>query len=85
MTLERTGPRVALLCTRGFRDILEIARLAKPGTKLYTHKSVMPEPVVTRRDSFEITERVDRSLYGVDVIEDPQRVDGRWVASGAQR
>ncbi|MGB3482601.1 MAG: hydantoinase/oxoprolinase family protein [Mycobacterium sp.] len=59
VTLERTGPRVALLCTRGFRDVLEIARLAKPGSKLYTHKSVMPEPVVSRRDSFEITERVD--------------------------
>jgi N-methylhydantoinase A len=59
VTLERTGPRVALLCTRGFRDVLEIARLAKPGSKLYTHKSVMPQPVVTRRDSFEVTERID--------------------------
>lgn len=58
VTLERTGPRVAMLCTRGFRDIIEIARLARPGEKLYTLKSVMPEPVVARRDCFEVTERI---------------------------
>ncbi|WP_199435260.1 hydantoinase/oxoprolinase family protein [Qaidamihabitans albus] len=59
VTLERSGPRVALICTRGFRDIVEIARLAKPGSKLYTQKNVMPKPVVVRRDCFEVTERID--------------------------
>jgi N-methylhydantoinase A len=59
VTLERNGPRVALISTRGFRDVLEIGRLAKPGDKLYTLKNVMPEPIVLRRDCFEVTERID--------------------------
>lgn len=72
VTLERTGPRVALLCTRGFRDIIEIARLAKPGSKLYTHKSVMPEPVVERKDCFEVTERVAASGQVIAALDEQE-------------
>jgi N-methylhydantoinase A len=60
VTLERTGPRVAMIATRGFRDMLEIANLARPSNKIYARKRVMPEPVVLRRDRFEVTERTDK-------------------------
>ncbi|XAS74314.1 hydantoinase/oxoprolinase family protein [Micrococcaceae bacterium Sec5.1] len=85
VTLERTGPRVAMLCTRGFRDVLEIARLAKPGTKLYTHKSVMPEPVVARKDCFEVAERINakgevvEELNEDDVREALQSIAARGI------
>lgn len=59
VTLERSGPRVALLATEGFSDVLEIARLSRPAEHLYTLKHVMPEPLVARRDCFGIPERLD--------------------------
>lgn len=72
VTLERTGPRVAMICTRGFRDIIEIARLARPGEKLYTLKDVMPDPVVARADCFEVTERVNAAGQVVAALDEDE-------------
>lgn len=58
-TLERTGPRVGLLCTAGFRDVLEIARLARTAEELYDLRAKPSQPVVRRRDRLEIVERLD--------------------------
>src|SRR5262245_6970298 len=33
--LERSGERIALLSTEGFRDVLEIARLQRPPEQIY--------------------------------------------------
>ncbi len=55
--LEGKGARVALLTTRGFRDVLEIRRLRMP--VLYDIRWRKPEPLVPRRLRFEIDERVD--------------------------
>ncbi len=54
--LERTGARTALLVTRGFRDILRIARQNRP--HLYNFRSLRPSPVIPRRLTLEVDERV---------------------------
>ena len=50
------GARVALLTTKGFRDVLEIARLRMP--QLYNMDWDKPRPLVPRRLRFEIDERI---------------------------
>ena len=53
--IERRGGRVALVTTRGFRDVLELARFRSP--RLYDLGFRKPEPLVERRFRFEIEER----------------------------
>jgi N-methylhydantoinase A len=55
--IERRGARVALITTRGFRDVLELGRFRSP--RLYDLKFRKPEPLVERRLRFEVTERCD--------------------------
>ena len=55
--VERCGARTALVTTRGFRDVLEIARQNR--THLYRlDLPAKPEPLVPRRLRHEISERV---------------------------
>src|SRR5213593_197377 len=54
--LERKGARTALITTRGFRDLLEIARQKRPA--LYDLLAHKPVPLVPRHRRFEVAERV---------------------------
>ncbi|MBW1858994.1 MAG: hydantoinase/oxoprolinase family protein, partial [Deltaproteobacteria bacterium] len=54
--LERKGAKVALLTTRGFRDLLYIARQQRP--RLYDFDCARSKPVVSRDLCFEVPERV---------------------------
>jgi N-methylhydantoinase A len=54
--LEAKWGRVALITTRGFRDVLEIGRQNRP--RLYDLEVVRPTPIVPRDLRFEVTERV---------------------------
>jgi N-methylhydantoinase A len=54
--LERSGPPVGLLTTRGFRDVLEIGRIRTP--TLYDLSWDKPKPLVPRRHRLEVDERV---------------------------
>lgn len=54
--IERTGIPTGLLVTRGFRDILNLARLRIPHPNEFT--SNRPEPLVPRRWVAEIEERI---------------------------
>jgi N-methylhydantoinase A len=54
--LERSGPRTALVVTRGFRDVLQIQRALR--WSMYDVQLEKPRPLVPRSLSFEITERV---------------------------
>jgi N-methylhydantoinase A len=54
--LEGSGPRVGLVTTRGFRDVLEIARIRTP--QLYDLGWQKPAPLVLRRHRYEVEERV---------------------------
>ena len=61
LSLERNGPRIALITTEGFRDVLEIGRLTRPASALYDLLDPGPAPLVARRDRFAVPERVDRT------------------------
>ena len=54
--LERKGARTALITTRGFRDLLEIARQKRPD--LYDLQADKPEPLVPRNLRREVRERL---------------------------
>ena len=54
--LERKGFATALITTRGFRDVLALQRHNR--TRIYDLEYQKPDPVVSRADSFEISERV---------------------------
>jgi N-methylhydantoinase A len=54
--LQKGGARTGLLTTRGFRDVLEIARIRTPGMFDLTWRK--PEPLVPRRWRVEVSERI---------------------------
>lgn len=54
--LERKGAKVALLCTKGFRDIYEIGRGNRP--PIYDIRYKKPKTLLERADVFEIDERI---------------------------
>jgi N-methylhydantoinase A len=60
-TLERTGPRVGMICTSGFRDVLEIARLTRAPEQIYDLKAQPSPTLIMRRDRVEIAERIDHN------------------------
>ena len=62
--LSRRGARTALITTRGFRDVLEIARGNRPD--LFNFAFTKPAPFVPRYLRHEITERID---YRGQVLE----------------
>ena len=55
--IERTGAKLGLLVTAGFRDILEIARMTVPEPARYDSRR--PVPLVPRRRVAEVEERID--------------------------
>ncbi len=56
LVLERKGPRIALVTTAGFRDILHLQRQKR--ADLYDLAYKKPRPLVDRRDIFEVDERL---------------------------
>ena len=54
---ERKGARTALVTTKGFRDVLEIARGNRPD--LYNLRFYKEQPFVPRLLRFEVAERID--------------------------
>jgi N-methylhydantoinase A/oxoprolinase/acetone carboxylase beta subunit len=55
--LERRGAPVALVTTRGFADVIEIARQARPS--LYDAFADRPPPLVERDRRYEVSGRLD--------------------------
>lgn len=54
--LQRKGAKVAVITTKGFRDLLEIGRQARP--LIYDLQADAPEPLAARQHRFEINERI---------------------------
>jgi N-methylhydantoinase A len=54
--IQRKGASVAVITTRGFRDLLEIGRQTRP--HLYSFQVDHPEPLAPRHRRFEIDERI---------------------------
>ena len=72
--LERSGARTGLVTTRGFADVLELARQARP--HLYRPCRDRPRPLP------ELTAEVDERLSPAGVI---RRLDPESVAAAARR
>ena len=75
--IERRGAKVALVTTRGFRDVLALGRFRAP--RLYDLTYRKPEPLAERRLCFEVHERIDAEgnmLLTVNLLEEraPQRM-----------
>ncbi|MFN8704859.1 MAG: hydantoinase/oxoprolinase family protein [Rhodospirillales bacterium] len=56
IVIERRGARTGLLTTRGFRDVLELGRQARPS--IYDYRIQKPPVLVPRERRVEVTERV---------------------------
>lgn len=54
--IERKGAKCALLTTKGFKDVYEIARGNRP--EIYNNRYHRPQPLIPRKDIFEVDERV---------------------------
>ncbi|MDG1430094.1 MAG: hydantoinase/oxoprolinase family protein, partial [Paracoccaceae bacterium] len=54
--IQRTGSRVVLVTTKGFRDLLEIGRQTRP--HMYDLQADHPAPLVDREDRLELNERI---------------------------
>ena len=68
--LESKGANVALVATRGFRDVLELRRSAR--ADLYDLFQDAPSVLVPRRQRFEITERIDAQGAVVIPLDDAE-------------
>src|SRR5918912_3251766 len=65
--LERRGGRVALLTTRGFADVIEIARQDRPS--LYDIWADRPEPLVPRSSRLEVVGRLDATGEEIEPLD----------------
>ena len=73
--LERRGAAVALVTTRGFADVIEIARQDRPS--LYDIWADRPEPLVPRELRLEVDGRLDASGGEIEPVgEAPAVPDG---------
>jgi len=66
--IQRRGGNIAMVTTRGFRDLLEIGRQTRP--HMYSLTEDHPPPLVERRRRFEIDERMDAAGELVTVLCD---------------
>ena len=83
--LEAKGANVALVATRGFRDVLEIRRSAR--ADLYDLFQDAPAVLVPRRRRLEVTERIDaqgRVVTALDESEIDALVDSIRSFGGVQ-
>jgi N-methylhydantoinase A len=73
--LQKRTPKIGLITNRGFRDILEIRRHARPD--VYNHRLEMAAPLVPRNLRLEVTGRLDHHgevLQPLDMAEVEQAV-----------
>lgn len=68
--ITRTGARVGLVTTEGFRDILEIAYQTRPS--LYDARVRRPAPLVLRDHIYEVSERMDADGHVLKAVEQKQ-------------
>lgn len=82
--IERTGGRVAMITTEGFKDLVEIGRQIRP--RIYDLKADAPPPLVPRARRFEVAERIGPRGEVVVPLEDKEidRVVDLVAQSGAE-
>jgi N-methylhydantoinase A len=84
LILERNGAKVALITTKGFRDVLEIMRATRPLP--YDLAWLKPLPLVPRSLCFEVDERIMASGDVAQPIDraDVERVVRAVLAEGVE-
>lgn len=68
--IQRRGAKTALITTKGFRDVVEIARMSRDNMYNWWYKR--PPPIVPRPYRYEVTERIDsrgRVVVGLNLDE----------------
>jgi 5-oxoprolinase (ATP-hydrolysing)/N-methylhydantoinase A len=82
--IERTGARLGLITTRGFRDILEMG--TEQRYDIYDLFLQFPDPLVSRRHRLEVTERMDRDGNVVSPLDaaDVRTAAQRLVSEGIE-
>ena len=65
--VERSGARVGVLTTQGFRDVLEIGRMRRPS--LYDLTQDKPAPLAPRSSIVEVAERIGPDGEVVEVLD----------------
>src|SRR5438093_5586415 len=82
--IQRKGGKVALITTKGFRDLLEIGRQSRP--HMYSLQIDQPAPLVPRERRFEVEERItDGPRVVVPLSEESmQRAVRAALDSGAE-
>ncbi len=70
--ITRRLPRVAMVCTRGFRDVIEIRRANKED--LWDAYKDVARPYVPRRDRLPVSERVDAAGIVVTPLDEAEAV-----------
>ncbi len=68
--LERNGPSLALVVTKGFRDVYEIGRASRP--EMYNVHYRRPERFLRRRDIFEIDGRFLADGTEIEPLDEDQ-------------
>ncbi|MHA7851930.1 hydantoinase/oxoprolinase family protein [Roseovarius sp.] len=71
--LERKGARLAMLVTKGTRDILSLQRHDRKS--IYDLKYKKPEPIIPRNDIFEVSGRISASGEIVSSVDIPTLTD----------
>ncbi len=84
--IQRRGARMALVATKGFCDVLELGRLARPPEALYNIQYEKPPELVPRHMIFEVDERVDTRGQVVRPLRDEEvaRLADRLKAATVQ-
>ena len=82
--IERRGPPIALLTTRGFRDVLHIQRSLR--WSMYEVQIEKPRPIVPRSRTWEVGERcrADGTVLTPLPEEEVVAIAGRLVALGIE-
>jgi N-methylhydantoinase A len=82
--IERRGSKVVLVATRGFRDVLEIAKEARHD--LYDLNLERPEPLVPRPLRIEVDERISATGEVLEPLSDEEvgRIVDRLRELGAE-
>ena len=81
--IQRTGSRVALVTTKGFRDLLEIGRQTRP--HMYDLQKDHPAPLVEREHRIELNERIGAAgeIVRAPSAEDIDAAIDEVIAAGA--
>ena len=78
--IERKGAKTGLICTEGFRDVLEIGRIMRPEEGLYDFSVDLPPPLVPRYLRREVRERIEsQGNVLVPLDEDSARECARFL------